>query len=106
MKMMRRTRKMSVSGVMLISAKTPSPPSPSASGTLPIPMVSGRLPARFARGWSRVKSRQTLSQKLDELVGQQPQLGGDPGQAGLKVVVENHCLDGDQNADRSGDQRL
>src|SRR5215470_8699511 len=90
MKMMSRTRKMSVSGVMLISAKIPPPPSTSSSGSLPSAIL-GLLGA---------------VQRLEEFFDEQLELDGDPRQALVEVVVDDDRLDGDGDAGRGGDERL
>src|SRR5215470_9187604 len=89
MKMMSRTRKMSVKGVMLISAKMP-PPSVSSSGSLPSAIL------RLLGG----------SQRLEELLDEHLALDRDPRQALVEVVVDDDRLDGDGDAGRGGDERL
>src|SRR5262249_5684232 len=86
---MSRTRKMSVSGVMLISAKiAPSPTS--SSGSLPSAILL--LPA--------------AAQRLQELLGEDLELDGDAREALVEVVVEDDRHDGDQDARGGRDQRL
>src|SRR5262249_15893349 len=90
MKMMRRTRKMSVSGVMLISAKRP-PPSPlSSSGTLP----------------TAIRTLLHSLQRFDELLDEEPELDGDGGEALVEVVEDDDGDDGDEDAGRRRDERL
>src|SRR6266498_6115013 len=90
MKMIRRTRKMSVSGVMLISAKIP--PSFSSSGTLPR-AIAGLLPA-------------VAPQRLEIFFGEELELDGIAGDALIEVVVDDHRLDGDGDAERGGHERV
>src|SRR5262249_41009211 len=89
MKMMSSTRKMSVSGVMLISAKIA--PSPTSS--------SGSLP-------SAILALRAGPQRLQELLGQDLQLDGDARQPLVEVVVDDDGLDRDRDARGGGDERL
>src|SRR5690349_7603301 len=99
MKMISSTRKMSVSGVMLISEKTPSASPSSLPGTLPSAMASGPfhrpgLDARDGRALGRGAARGA---------------GGRSGagrQRRLEVVVGDNRLDRDEDACCGGDQRL
>src|SRR5688572_934669 len=93
MKMIRSTRKMSVSGVMLMSAKMPASPPVSSSGSLPSAIPGLRL----ALG---------VAQRLEELVDEQLELDGDAREALVEVVVDDDRLDGDGDAGRGGDERL
>src|SRR5215831_13556877 len=87
MKMMRRTRKTSVSGVMLISAKMP--PSFSSSGIRPSAIAGLLLVAH---------------QRLEELLDEELELDGVAREALVEVVVDDHCLDGDGDTERRGDE--
>src|SRR5262249_20424121 len=92
MKMMSSTRKMSVSGVMLISAKIPPAPA-SSSGSLPSAILGLRVVGQ-------------LAQRLEELVHQQLDVDRDAGEPLVEEVVEDDGLDGDGDAGGGGDERL
>src|SRR5262245_9743825 len=80
MKMIRSTRKISVSGVMLISAKMPPPPSFSSSGSLPSAI------AALLAGVAAVQKR------FEELLDEELELDGVAGDALVEVVVDDHRL--------------
>src|SRR4051812_33611173 len=97
MKMITMTRKTSVSGVMLISAKIESPPSsspsPLTSGCFPIAIVSALRALGFGLGVGlhvvavllglarRGALGRRVEQELEELVGEELHLGRDPVRA-------------------------
>src|SRR6476659_9688978 len=98
MKMISKTRKMSVSGVMLISAKMPSSPSSLEALGPPIAMLHRRRRLQFGRGslvaGGRGGVRLLLAQELDELLGHQLQLERRLAQPRHEIVVDDHRLDG------------
>ena len=121
MKMITITRKTSVSGVMLISAKIDSPPSssssPPASGSFPIAIA---VSLRASLGFVLVVASSTsallaarglrlaglLEQELEELVGEELHLGRDAVRALAEEVEQDDGLDGDEDAGRGDDQGL
>src|SRR5690606_29155950 len=119
------TRKTSVSGVMLISAKIapPSsspPPSSAMSGCFPIaiaiafrPLGLLALRARLvllglglALHLARLRVARLIEQELEELVGEQLHLRGDPARALAEEVEQDDRLDGDEDAGGRDDQRV
>src|SRR5262249_55061724 len=91
MKMISRTRKMSVSGVMLISATISSPPSSSPLGRerAAMPHLRGGLRARLdARGLD-------VQQRLHEALAGAREAGGHAAGADLQVVVGREREDRD-----------
>src|SRR5881394_221250 len=119
MKMITRTRKTSVSGVMLISAKIDSPPSSSPpaseSGSFPIAialafglrfrfggLVVGRVRRRRrALATCRQRVAWLLHQELEEFVGQKLHLRRDARGTLVEEVEQDDGLDGDENTGRS-----
>src|SRR5277367_2158395 len=96
MKIISSTRKMSVKGVMLMSAKTASASSPSVPGTFPIAMALCPLARLGGHGRSRRLGLERhgnggpLAQRLDKFLSQEPYLNADAADARLEVVVEHH----------------
>src|SRR5262245_59493741 len=97
MKMMRRTRKMSVSGVMLISAmmwQRPRPPAGSLDTAI-----------RDTPGYGRLRSR-SRTQRLEQARAADRERRFDAVETYLEVVVGNERDDGDEKPERRGDERL
>src|SRR5262245_22865938 len=88
MKMINSTRKMSVSGVMLISA-----------------MMAEPLPF-FLRGLAIAIRFPPQAQRFEHAVGADGHDGLDAFELGVKVIVENDGDDGDGQAEGGGDQSL
>src|SRR5262245_37983817 len=93
MKMISRTRKTSVSGVMLISATiAPSSSSPGrCTAMLALPGVAARL---------------EIQQRLHEALARAREHGGDVADARLQPVEQPERDDRDEQTHRGGDQRL
>src|SRR5262249_37255861 len=114
MKMITITRKTSVSGVMLMSANRPPTLSPSSltaassdSGSFPIAIAfASRLRALVVASPAGLARRRGLGQLLEELVGQELELGRDAAGPLVEEVEEDHGLDGDEDAGGGRDQRL
>src|SRR5664279_1102693 len=116
MKMTTITRKTSVSGVMLISAKIPSLASSASSppsGSFPSAIfLSFHLRVDFIIRWllllatARLRVLRCIEQQLEELVGEELHLRRDPARALAEVVEQDDRLDGDENTDRRHDQRF
>src|SRR5690242_6476159 len=87
MKMMSSTRKMSVSGVMLMSA------------------MIGERP-RFFRLASAMDLLPAEMDRVEHAIRGNRQRRFDAFDAGLKVIVENDGDDGDDQTEPGGDQRL
>src|SRR3990172_3526586 len=103
MKMMSSTRKMSVSGVMLMSAKMPPASASVSSPEGPFSaMGSSALPAAGASG----RGGERLLQDLQVLLHEQPELEGELRPVRVEEVVEDDRLDGDRDAARGGHERL
>src|SRR3954468_24396340 len=116
MKITTMTRNTSVSGVMLISAKMPSPPSSASSaesGSFPRAILTSLhlgldlgIRRLLLAALGRLGVDRRVEQELEELVGEELHLGRDPRRPLAEVVEQDDGRDGDADTGGGHDQRL